>query len=71
MSGKNNVNPDHYKVAGRDKQDDIARARRETPATAKSRRKKGDRAPNFIPGAAQVNDAPAAGDESEEQGNRR
>ena len=30
MSGKNNVNPDHYKVAGRDRQDDSARARTES-----------------------------------------
>ncbi len=28
MSGKNKVNPDHYKVAGRLSQDDLARARR-------------------------------------------
>ncbi len=27
MSGKNNVNPGQYKVAGRDKQDDQARER--------------------------------------------
>ena len=71
MSGKNNVNPDHYKIAGRDKQDDNARARRETPPTGKPRRKKGDPAPNFIPGAAPVNDATAGDDESEEQADRR
>jgi hypothetical protein len=71
MSGKNNVNPDHYKVAGRDRQDDTARARTETPPTGKSRRKKGDPAANFIPGAAPVNEAAAGGDESEEQGKRR
>ena len=71
MSGKNNVNPDHYKVAGRDKQDDIARARRETTPTGKSRRKKGDRLPNFIPGAAPVDDAPAGDDGSEAQADRR
>jgi hypothetical protein len=71
MSGKNNVNPDHYKVAGRDKQDDIARARRETPPTGKSRRKTSDRVANFIPGAAPVHDAPAGGDESEAQADRR
>jgi hypothetical protein len=57
MSGKNNVNPDHYKVAGRDRQDDKARARRESPPTGKSHRKKGDSARNFIPGAAPPNDA--------------
>ena len=71
MSGKNNVNPDHYKVAGRGKQDDIARARRDTAPTGKSHRKKADRAPNFIPGAAPVDDAPAGDDESEAQADRR
>jgi len=71
MSGKNNVNPDHYKVAGRDKPDDIARARRETPPMGKSRRKKADRGANFIPGAAPVNEAPAGDDESEAQADRR
>lgn len=70
MSGKNNVNPDHYKVAGRDKQDDSARARRETPPTGKSHKKKGDPARNFIPGAAPVHDAPPD-DRSEEQPKRR
>jgi hypothetical protein len=69
MSGKNNVNPDHYKVAGRDRQDDKARARRDTAPTEKSRRKKGDAAPNFIPGAAPVNEA--ADDESGEGAKRR
>jgi hypothetical protein len=58
MSGKNNVNPDHYKVAGRDRQDDNARARRETPPTGKPRRKKGDAARNLIPGAAPARQTP-------------
>jgi hypothetical protein len=70
MSSKNNVNPDHYKVAGRDKPDDSARARRETPPTGKSHRKKGDPPANFIPGAAPAHDAPAD-DEGEEQAKRR
>lgn len=70
MSRKNNVNPDHYKTAGRDKQDDAARARRETPPTGKSHRKKGDPAPNFIPGAANVDATPADG-KSGEQDKRR
>jgi hypothetical protein len=46
MSGKNNVNPDHYKVAGRDRPDDAARARRAPPAPGAPRaivRKKGSR----------------------------
>ena len=68
MSGKNNVNPDHYKVAGRDRQDDSARARTETPPTGTSRRKKGDPPPNFSPGAAPVHEMPPANDK--ESGDR-
>ena len=71
MSGKNNVNPDHYKVAGRDKQYDSARARRETPPTRKPPRKKGDPASNFIPGASPVHEPPATTDDSEESRDRR
>jgi hypothetical protein len=51
MSRKNNVNPDHYKVAGRERPDDLARARREVPTTGKPRGKKGGPVPNFIPRA--------------------
>jgi hypothetical protein len=71
MSSKNNVNPDHYKVAGRDRQDDTARGRRETPPTGKPHRKKGDPAPNLIPGAAPAGETPAADDERGEQPDRR
>ena len=73
MSGKNNVNPDHYKVAGRDRPDDNARARRETPPTGGARRKKkGDvPAPNFIPGAAPVGEKPADDAEGGERSGRR
>jgi len=72
MSGKNNVNPDHYKVAGRDRPDDNARARREAAPTGGTRRKKGDEPPpNFIPGAAPVGETPAEDDEGEEQAGRR
>lgn len=55
MSGKNNVNPDHYKVAGRDPPDEAARA----PA------------PNLIPGAPPVGSAPDSGTESEGDAERR
>jgi hypothetical protein len=71
MSSKNNVNPDHYKVAGRDRQDDSARARRETPPTGKPHRKKGDPAPNPIPGAAPAGETPAGDDERGEHPDRR
>jgi hypothetical protein len=64
MSSKNNVNPDHYKVAGRDRPDETARARRETPPTGKPHRKKGDPAPNLIPGAAPAGEAPVDDDEA-------
>ena len=71
MSSKNNVNPDHYKVAGRDRQDDSARARRETPPTGKPHRKKGDPARNLIPRAAPAGETPAGDDERGEQPDRR
>ena len=72
MSGKNNVNPDHYKVAGRDRPDDNARARRETPPTGGPRRKKGDEPPpNFIPGAAPVGERPADDEDDGERAGRR
>jgi hypothetical protein len=51
MSSKNNVNPDHYKTAGRDRPgDDLP----PEPHVARSRRKKSNAARNFIPGAAPV-----------------
>ena len=72
MSGKNNVNPDHYKVAGRDRVDDAARARRESPPAGKPRRHKRDAPPsNFIPGARPVNEPPAADEPSEGDAGRR
>ncbi|HXU87767.1 MAG TPA: hypothetical protein VFQ62_02865 [Methylomirabilota bacterium] len=72
MSGKNNVNPDHYKIAGRDRPDDQARARRQTAPAGDARRKKGDEPPaNFIPGAAPVGEAPADDEDGEEQADRR
>ena len=59
MSGKNNVNPDHYKVAGRDRPNevlaDVPRAPGDSPHLAAA---KGRRAPNFIPGALPVGEAP-------------
>jgi hypothetical protein len=71
MSGKNNVNPDHYKGAGRDRQDDNARARRETPPSSGPRKKKREPAPNFIPGAAPVGEAPPDDEEREPEARRR
>jgi hypothetical protein len=63
MSSKNNVNPDHYKVAGRDRPDAIAAERAErakargTPAPGG---KKGRRPANFIPGAAPTGESAEA-----------
>jgi hypothetical protein len=63
MSGKNNVNPDHYKVAGRDRPNEALAAEPRVPAEhAYLAPAKGRRAPNFIPGALPVGEAhpPAA-----------
>jgi hypothetical protein len=64
MSRKNNVNPDHYKVAGRDRPDDNARARKDVPPTGgKAHRRKGDPAPpNLIPGAPAVGEGESEGE---------
>ncbi len=58
MSGKNNVNPDYYKVAGRDRAgEDLIHepARAETAPPAPRRRQRRPR--NFIPGAAPVGES--------------
>jgi hypothetical protein len=72
MSSKNNVNPDHYKTAGRDRPDDLARARRDVPPTGKPRRRKGDPAPpNLVPGAPPVGESPADNADSGGEPKRR
>ena len=59
MSGKNNVNPDHYKVAGRDRPNEVLVSELHVPAdSAYLPPAKGRRAPNFIPGALPVGEAP-------------
>ena len=66
MSRKNNVNPDYYKLAGRDRpNEDVPPSARPAPADASPRRrKKGDRpSPNLIPGAPPVGERPAEDDE--------
>lgn len=57
MAKKSNVNPDHYKTAGRERQgEDIAQEQhRQEYAQAKAAQRKASRgksAPNLIPGAA-------------------
>jgi hypothetical protein len=60
MSGKNNVNPDHYKVAGRDRPNEVLSSEpRLHDEAAYAAPAKGRRAPNFIPGALPVGEAPA------------
>lgn len=61
MSSKNNVNPDHYKVAGRDRTNEtIPPGNDGDPKTeAKAKQAKHGKPPsNFIPGAAPVGETP-------------
>ena len=69
MSRKNNVNPDHYKLAGRDRpNEDVPPSARNAPADVPPRRrKKGDGpSPNLIPGAPPVGERPAAEEDEAE-----
>ena len=50
MSRKNNVNPDHYKVAGRDRPNEVVPPEH-TKRDPETKNKRGAK-PNFIPGAA-------------------
>jgi hypothetical protein len=60
MSGKNNVNPDHYKIAGRDRPNEVlAAAPHRHGEGADAAPAKGRAARNFIPGALPVGEAPA------------
>jgi len=65
VSRKNNVNPDYYKLAGRDRpNEDVPPAPAAADAPPPRRRKKGDGPPpNLIPGAPPVGVRP----ESEEE----
>ena len=59
MSSKNNVNPDHYKVAGRERPNEAIKPEhtgRDVETENKRRPKK--RTPNLIPGAAPVGESP-------------
>jgi hypothetical protein len=57
MSGKNNVNPDHYKIAGRDRPNEVLAGEPRVP-DAYGAPGKGRSARNFIPGALPVGEAP-------------
>ena len=67
MSSKNAVNPDHYKVAGRDRQGEAIAARPKPRAGAPTPGGLG-RGENFIPGAAPVGEAPARARRTSEAG---
>ncbi len=66
MSGKNNVNPDYYKLAGRGRPDEEVPPATRSGATRSGaektptrKRKKGDGPPrNLIPGAPPVGERP-------------
>ena len=67
MSRKNNVNPDHYKVAGRDRpNEDLKPQHTGHDVESENRRAgRGKPAPNFIPGAARVGESPEAKENDE------
>ncbi|MGH7277866.1 MAG: hypothetical protein ACREJG_04185 [Candidatus Rokuibacteriota bacterium] len=74
MSRKNNVNPDHYKTAGRDTPDENVPPRRPDapPAGKKRARPDGAGTKNFIPGAAPVGESePPARRRGDENAKRR
>jgi len=58
MGKKNNVNPDHYKTAGRERQGDdiVQEIHKQEYAQAEAARQNADTT-NFIPGAAPVGES--------------
>ena len=69
MSRKNNVNPDHYKVAGRDRPNEVIppeHAARDLETT----NARGAKRKNFIPGAAPVDESPDEGDKEKDEHER-
>ena len=69
MSKGNNVNPDHYKVAGRDRpNEDIKPEHTGRDIETENKRGHGKPQPNLIPGGAPVGESPEAkGDEDDEK----
>ena len=60
MSSKNNVNPDHYKVGGRDRPNESIPPGNDGDPKLEAKAKKAKRskgAPNFVPGAAPVGES--------------
>jgi hypothetical protein len=67
MSKKNNINPDHYKTAGRERQGEDILHDAYKRQYAQSRSQAGARARNFIPGAQEKeNGAQAESDSATE-----
>ncbi|HZS06433.1 MAG TPA: hypothetical protein VFD58_16460 [Blastocatellia bacterium] len=73
MSNKNNVNPDHYKVAGRDRPGEDILHEQNKQQYSQAKAGSGAGAPNLIPGAAPVGvtEKSAETDENEEQETRQ
>jgi hypothetical protein len=57
MSSKNNVNPDHYKTAGRDRPNEAIKPEHTGRDIEAENRGGGKRPKNFIPGAAPVGES--------------
>jgi hypothetical protein len=55
MSSKNNVNPDHYKVAGRDRPNETVLGEQAKHRYAQGGDKPGPDDPNFLPGSKPEN----------------
>jgi hypothetical protein len=68
MSSKNNVNPDHYKVAGRDRPNENLLPE---PHFRDGVSAKGGPRPNLIPGAAPVGKASTRGKKTAARGRRK
>lgn len=69
MGTKNNVNPDHYKTAGRERQGDdiVQEIHKQEYEQAESSRQNAD-AENFIPGASPVGEGKAHEDTQRDTG---
>ena len=61
MSHKNNVNPDHYKLAGRDRPNETVLSEEEKQKYAQAKAGASQEKQNFIPGAAPVHESNEAG----------
>lgn len=66
MSHKNNVNPDHYKVAGRDRPNEDVLSEQEKQKYAEAKASAQQERQNFIPGAAPVHKSNKTKPEAEE-----